>query len=366
MTMIRTPRARRELPVLALALFLALVLVGCRPAGGDGERGEAGEGAAADRLLPVEVAVASEREIIASHSGTANLEVPADAQVVAKTSGVLLRVLVEEGDPVRSGQLLAQLDPERPRLELARAEATMRRARNNHQRSQELFARQLVSTESNDQLRFEYEAARAAWELAKLELSHTRITAPFDGVVAERLAKPGNLININTPLYRIIDQSRLEAVLNVPERGMANMRRGLPVQMMADALPGQVFQGEVARISPVVDAGSGTFRVVAAFAGQQGLKPGMFGRLQILYDRRQAALTVPRQSLVEADGEASVFVVVDGVAKRRVLRLGHVNGEYAEVLEGLAAGDRVITAGRIAVRDGTRVEVLEPVARVPD
>ena len=277
---------------------------------------------------------------------------------MAKTSGVLLRVLVEEGDRVRAGQVLAQLDPERPRLEAARAEATMRRAKNNFERSRELFERQLVSAEANDQLRFEYEAAKAAWELARLELSHTAITAPIGGVVAERMAKPGNLININTPLYRIVDNSRLEAVLNVPEREMATMKPGLPIRMVVDALRGQVFEGVVGRISPVVDAGSGTFRVVGVFAGHEGLKPGMFGRLQIVYDEREAALSVPREAVVEANGEASVFLVEAGKAVRRVVRLGHVDGAYAEVVEGLAVGDQVITAGRIAVRDGVTVEVL--------
>ncbi|MBS3959709.1 MAG: efflux RND transporter periplasmic adaptor subunit [Xanthomonadaceae bacterium] len=353
---------------LALALLAAFGLAGCRGGDGPGEGGAAGEAAAAsgragaerERPLPVEVAPVVQRRIAASYAGTANLEVPADAQVVAKTSGVLLRVLVEEGDRVRAGQVLAQLDPERPRLEAARAEATMRRAKNNFERSRELFGRQLVSAEAHDQLRFEYEAAKAAWELARLELSHTTITAPIGGVVAERMAKPGNLINLNTPLYRIVDTSRLEAVLNVPEREMATMVPGLPIRMVVDALRGQVFTGVVDRISPVVDAASGTFRVVGVFEGDQGLKPGMFGRLQIVYDEREAALTVPRAAVVEASGEASVFLVEDGKAVRRVVRLGHVNGSYAEIVEGLAEGDRVITAGRIAVRDGVAVEVLDP------
>lgn len=355
-------------PRLALLLGFAVVLGLAACSGGgpdaaaedqdDTASAEDREGEARDRAVPVEVAAAVQRRIAASYAGTANLEVPADAQVVAKTSGVLLRVLVEEGDRVRAGQVLAQLDPERPRLEAARAEATMRRAKNNFERSRELFERQLVSAEANDQLRFEYEAAKAAWELARLELSHTAITAPIGGVVAERMAKPGNLININTPLYRIVDNSRLEAVLNVPEREMATMKPGLPIRMVVDALRGQVFEGVVGRISPVVDAGSGTFRVVGVFAGHEGLKPGMFGRLQIVYDEREAALSVPREAVVEANGEASVFLVEAGKAVRRVVRLGHVDGAYAEVVEGLAVGDQVITAGRIAVRDGVTVEVL--------
>lgn len=324
-------------------------------AGKDGEKKE-------DESVPVEVAVVSERRIAASYSGTANLEVPADAQVVAKTGGVLLRVLVEEGDSVRAGQPLAQLDPERARLEVARAEATMRRLKANSDRSKELFERQLVSEDANDQLRYEFESAKAAYDLARLELSYTTITAPIAGVIAERMAKPGNLIQINSPLYRIVDTSYLEAVLNVPERELSTMKPGLPIRMAVDAMAGKVFTGRVDRISPVVNAQTGTFRVVGVFAGEEQLRPGMFGRLSIVYDERQAALTVPRISLIDTSGESAVFVVEEGKAVRKLLQLGYVNGEFAEVISGLNAGEKVITQGRVAVREGARVEILNAAA----
>ena len=368
-------------PRLALVLGLAAVLALTACSGGSEDEGEAAtdeetEAAAEARqdgkpgeekneAVPVEVAAVAERRISASYSGTANLEVPADAQVVAKTGGVLLRVLVEEGDTVEAGQALAQIDPERTRLEVARAEATMRRLQANFERSKELFERKLVSADANDQLRYEFESAKAAYDLARLELSYTTITAPISGVVAQRMAKPGNLIALNAPVYRIVDTSYLEAVLNVPEREMNTMKAGLPIRMMVDALAGQVFEGEVGRISPVVDSQTGTFRVVGVFRGQDKLRPGMFGRLNIVYDERDAALTVPRIALIEGSGESAVFVVENGKAVRKVLQLGYINGEYAEVLGGIEAGEQVITQGRVAVRDGAEVEVLNPTAAAP-
>jgi membrane fusion protein (multidrug efflux system) len=344
--------------LIGLAAALALSACGGRPEG-DKEEGKAEEDDKVE-AVPVEVAAVSERRISASYSGTANLEVPADAQVVAKTGGVLLRVLVEEGDTVQAGQPLAQIDPERTRLEVARAEATMRRLQANFERSKELFERKLVSADANDQLRYEFESAKAAYDLARLELSYTTITAPISGVVAQRMAKPGNLIALNAPVYRIVDNSYLEAVLNVPEREMRTMKSGLPIRMLVDALSGQVFEGEVDRISPVVDSATGTFRVVGVFRGQDTLRPGMFGRLNIVYDERDAALTVPRIALIEGSGESAVFVVEEGKAKRKVLQLGYINGEYAEVVSGIEAGEKVITQGRVAVRDGAAVEILNP------
>lgn len=374
MTASRSDRSLLPRFALTLGLAAALALTACKGGSGDdadatsgddseattesGEDGKPGE--KKNEAVPVEVAAVAERRIAASYSGTANLEVPADAQVVAKTSGVLLRVLVEEGDTVQAGQALAQIDPERTRLEVARAEATMRRLQANFQRSKELFERKLVSADANDQLRYEFESAKAAYDLARLELSYTTITAPISGVVAQRMAKPGNLIALNAPVYRIVDNSHLEAVLNVPEREMGTMKPGLPIRMLVDALSGQVFEGEVGRISPVVDSQTGTFRVVGVFRGQDKLRPGMFGRLSIVYDERDAALTVPRIALIEGSGESAVFVVENGKAVRKVLQLGYINGEYAEVLGGIEAGERVITQGRVAVRDGAEVEILSP------
>ena len=129
--------------------------------------------------------------------------------------------------------------------------------------------------------------------------------------------------------------------------------------MVVDAVPGKVFEGKVDRIAPVMDATSGTFRVVCAFDNAPELRPGMFGRIEVVYDQRQDALTVPRMALIEDEGEPAVYVVKGTQAKRTVVQLGYTNGEIAEVRKGLKEGDRVVTAGKVAIRDGTEVQVIE-------
>jgi membrane fusion protein, multidrug efflux system len=128
--------------------------------------------------------------------------------------------------------------------------------------------------------------------------------------------------------------------------------------MQVDALPGQRFEGVVDRVSPVVDAGSGTFRVTAAFASESRLRPGMFGRLDVIYDERDEVLTIPREALVEGDGIASVFSVRDGHAVRVPVTIGFINGRFAEIRDGLAEGEQVVTVGKVSLRDGSAVEVL--------
>lgn len=367
----RTVPPSRSLAALALAISLVLAGCGGGEAPAEGEAGDAETTAQAEKgkadekkveAVPVEVAAVAKRPIAASFTGTANLEAPGEAQVVAKTSGVLLQLLAEEGDQVKAGQVLARIDPERPRLEMERARATVRKLENNYRRSQELLESKLVSAEASDQIRYDLEAARAAYQLAQLELSYTNIVAPIDGVIAARAVKPGNLIQLNSSLFRIVDTSRLEAVLNVPERDLATMQEGLTVRMTADAMPGETFEGVIDRVSPVVDAGSGTFRVVTAFPGGEGLRPGMFGRIEVVYDQRNDALTVPRSALLQDAGETAVFAVRDSKAVRVPIEIGHLSGELAEVRKGLDEGDQVVTAGKVALRDGAVVEVLNPPA----
>lgn len=347
----------------ALLLASSVLLAACQGGNGDAEaKGPDGKDKGPE-AVPVEVEKASRRAIAASYTGTAPLEPRAEAQVVAKTSGVALSVLVKEGQAVRAGQVLARLDPDRAALQAAQSSAQLRKLEANFRRSQQLAEQQLVSAADHDQLKFDVENARAANRLANLELSYANVKAPIAGVIAQSSIKPGNFVQINTPIFRIVDNSRLEATLNVPERELATLHAGQPVKLQVDALPGRTFEGTVDRIAPVVDAGSGTFRVICAFAGggelQTGqLQPGMFGRIRIDYDQRADALVIPRAALLEGETDSAVYTVRGGKAVRVPVKLGYIDGAYAEVLQGLQPGEPVVTAGKVALREGSAVQVL--------
>ncbi|MDQ3510127.1 MAG: efflux RND transporter periplasmic adaptor subunit, partial [Pseudomonadota bacterium] len=177
-----------------------------------------------------------------------------------------------------------------------------------------------------------------------------------------RSIKTGNFVQINTPILRIVDISRLEAVLNVPERELATLKAGLPVQLQVDAMPGKTFSGAIDRVAPVVDSGSGTFRVVAAFDGGEQesgrLQPGMFGRVSFVYAQRGEGLVVPRLALLDDEGNPAVFQVRDGKVMRVPVELGFLDGQWAEIRSGLVLGDQVVVAGKTALRDGSVVQVI--------
>ncbi|MFT3896143.1 MAG: efflux RND transporter periplasmic adaptor subunit [Thermomonas sp.] len=348
--------ALRPLPALAIAACLAAALLGgCKKGDGEVQAKDADKGPDA---IPIEVAAVTRRPIAASYSGTAPLEARGESQVVAKTSGVALQVLAQEGQAVRAGQVLVRIDRARPALQAAQADAQVHKLEANYSRARTLAAQKMVSANDLDQLKYDLENARAVYNMAKLELSYTDVVAPISGTIASRSIKPGNFVQINTPIFRIVDNSRLEATLNVPERDLETLKAGLPVALQVDALPGKSFAGKVDRIAPVVDSGSGTFRVVCAFEGGGLLQPGMFGRIRIDYDQRADALVIPRTALLDDEDDPAVFVARDGKAARVSVKLGYTDGEWAEVLSGLKQGDQVVTAGKVALREGSAVQVL--------
>src|SRR5690606_13678438 len=203
---------------------------------------------------------------------------------------IALEVLADVGQQVRAGQVLLRIDRDRATLQVAQADAQVRKLEANYRRAAQLVEQKMVSANDVDQLRYDLENARATLRLARLELGYGTVTAPISGVVATRDIKPGNFVQINTPIFTIVDTSRLEATLNVPEREFETLKAGQAVQLSADALPGKTFEGRIDRVSPVVDAGSGTFRVISTFEGGGLLQPGMFGRVRISYDQRANAL----------------------------------------------------------------------------
>ncbi len=353
-----TTRAGRSFPQVRIGLLvLVLALAACK---GDGD-GMHKDGKTADKgpeTVPVEVAMASRRSIAASYSGTAALEARGEAQVVAKTSGIALQVFAEVGQRVKAGQALVRIDADRATLQVAQSDAQVRKLQANFARAQQLATQKMVSANDLDTLRYDLENARASNRLARLELSYTTVKAPISGVIAERSIKPGNLVQINTPIMRIVDNSRLEATLNAPEREIETLKTGQAVQLMVDALPGKTFEGRIDRVSPVVDAGSGTFRVVCAFDGGGLLQPGMFARIRINYDQRANALVIPRNALLEDGSEPAVFTVRAEKASRVALKLGNIDGEWVEVLGGLKEGEPVVVAGKSALREGSAVQVI--------
>lgn len=341
------------LPAFALAaLGLMTGATGCSSGQAEAKKDDAAP------AVPVEVAKPKRGDMLAVYSGTAPIEAEQEAVVVAKVGGEVRQLLVEEGARVRAGQVLARLDGDRLRLEAAQARANLAKLERDYKRNVELQQRGLVAASAFENLRYELDGARASYELAALQLSYTEIRAPIDGVVAERFLKVGNTVSPNEKAFRVADLTPLVTYVHVPEREMHKLKVRQVASAQVDAAGG-VFESVIARISPVVDSNTGTFKVTLELQDAKAqLKPGMFARVNIVYDRRKDVLQVPRSALIEDDGRTRLFLVEKGKAVARDVTLGLTNGGIVEVIDGLKDGDQVVVVGQGGLKSGNPVRVV--------
>ena len=357
--------------LMAMLIASAVMLAACDLANGGGTGKDGKDEVPA---VPVEVAATRRAEMAAIYTGTAPIESERKAGVVAKVQGEIRQILVDEGQNVRKGQLLVRLDGDQLRLQVALAEATMRKLERDYARNTELQAQGLISAISIDNLKYELEAARASWELARLQLSYTEIRSPIGGTVtirAERV-KIGNTVmpaggvisTSDSALFVIEDLDSLVLNINVPERELAKLSVGQVAELGFDAVPGRVFAGKIALISPYVDPATATFGVRIRVTDTGGLlRPGMFARVAIVYERKLDALQIPRTALLDGDGPPKVFIVKDGKAAERMVQLGLSNGAYVEVVTGLKDGEQVVVVGQAAIKPGATVRIVSTPAR---
>lgn len=341
--------------------LLVLVLSGCAREGvaGDKTAAEKDEKARSEAAIPVEVTRPERGEMLAMYSGTATLEAEADAEVIAKVGGEVRQIYVEEGDRVRAGQLLAQLDDRQLRLEAAQTRAALAKAERDFNRQVELNKKGLVSAGAFESLKYDLDNHRAADDLAQLNLSYSAIRAPFSGVVAIRHVKLGQELAVGSQIFRVTDPTPLRANVFVPERELARLKIGQPATVAADALAGRTFPAHVKLVAPTVDSATATFKVTLQVDDPQGmLKPGMFARVGIVFERRTETLTIPRVALLDSDGSSNVFVVNAGKAEQRAIRTGLTNSGRIEVVEGLQGAEQVVVVGQNGLKDGNPVRVV--------
>jgi membrane fusion protein (multidrug efflux system) len=351
--------AGRYWPGLILALLL---LAACQPDADSKVKADSTEAEDDSPAIPVETSVATRADIYAMYSGTAPIEAFADAGVIAKVAGEVREILVEEGDDVRSGQVLARLDGDRLRLELKQSEANLRKAQRDYQRNVDLKERGLISAGDFEKIKYEMDALEATYNLARLELSYTEIRAPIDGVIAQRHIKVGNTIEVNAITFQVTSLEPLIAYLHVPEREYRRIGRDQSAVIEVDALQGSEFQGVVSRISPVVDPATGTFKITVEVSDPtRRLKPGMFGRVNIVYDMHAQALQVPRSAIIDEAGETSVFVVEEEKAVRQIITTGYANNGHIEILDGLTGSENIVVVGQAGLKDGSKVSIINVV-----
>jgi RND family efflux transporter MFP subunit len=399
---------------VALSGRSVLRLVGCVvviPLVAACSKGSAAKGPGkADAVLPVKVEQVREEAVRRTIEVVGTLAAEDQVTLSAEAEGRVSRIAADLGDRVTAGQVLLELDREKPQYNLdqqhaalartlarygatdpanmppiektpdvQKAQAELEQAQKAFERAKELNRRQLVSTQTLEDaqatqqtkqasydaalqnarnLSADIDASQAALKMAERQVRDTTIRAPFDGYIEKRLVNLGEYVRVQTPVMSVVRVDPLKVMAEIPERMAPWIQDGQAVELLVDAYPDHPFVGKVARISPVVTSATRAFPFEALVPNPEAtLKPGTFARVRIVTAKVDQVLTLSFASLQYRYGVNRVFVVDGDHLAMRELKVGERIGERIEVLEGVKPGESIATTGVDKLEDGLKVKV---------
>ncbi len=361
----------REIVTILIVIF-AIFLFSCK-----GRRSTAESSSALEILFPVSVEKVEKREIERTLSFVGNLESMDKATIVPDISGKLWKIYVDVGERVRKGQILAELDHRHIDLQLEQAKAgfevakaNLEDAKTNYIRMEKLYKENAISSQQFEKVKLAYEAAQsqfhqaqAALNLAQYQQEVSIMKAPFDGVIVERLAEEGDVINPMMGSFGsrggvlvLMNFSKIRVDLDVSERDIASIKKGQKAYLEVFSIPDRRFKGEVTIVNLAADSMTKTFKVRTEFENPDLLlKPGTFGTVTIVTQAKKDVLTIKKRGLIEN----TVFVVENGKVSKRNVKTGIENNTHIEIIEGLREEDIYVSEGVLGLKDGSKVRIIE-------
>ena len=357
-------------------------------AGAGGPASGRGMGRGGRAPMTVELAAASRRPLTDYVTVVGNLIGLATVDIVPRIGGRIDTIGVQLGDRVARGQIVAKIEDREIREQINQATASLDVNRANVanrendlrvaalalERARTSFDRGIASRQSLEDADARHSAAASQLTVAKAQqaqtearidelkitLSNTLVQSPVDGFVSRRNLDQGAFANANTVILSVVDIRSVRLVVNVVERDFRRVTPGVAAQVEVDAFPGEEFSGTVSRVAPVFDPATrtATIEIEVPNPGYR-LKPGMYARVRLTVEEKPDALTVPRNAVVDVNGQRGVFQVVEDTARFLGVTTGIQDGDYIEIVEGLGDGERVVTGGALALRDGDRVILIE-------
>jgi membrane fusion protein (multidrug efflux system) len=350
---------RSALLFIACLTALATLATGC------GRPPAAGGGPPEDYQVMAVVAPVNPRPVDITLDVVGGLTARNAVDVVSEIPGIVADLLFTEGATVQTGDILVRLDDEKLKARLAEAEARFTLAATNFRRSEELRSSGTISSAEFDQAQAEFSVAEATLNLLRRELADTVIAAPFTGVIGARLASPGQFVTAGEPITRLTATDPLEAEFQVAEQFISRLKTGQTIALRSIALPDQPIAGTIFFIDPALEPRSRTALVKAVVPNPDGrLKPGLFGTVSVLLERRANALVIPEASVRYTGDQASVVVMnTEDRAEFRNVTVGTRFPGEVEIVEGLAPGERVVVEGFQKMGPGTGIMISPESAR---
>lgn len=293
-----------------------------------------------------------------------NFEPFQELKFPSETSGKVLRVLVKEGDQVQVGQTLAVIRSDQQSIDLSAAQAAYQNALTDNQRFENALSTGGVTQQQVDLSRLQLKNAKAQLDQAKIRVGDTNVRATIRGIVNERLVEPGSFVSPGTPMFEIVDVSRLKLRVEVNENQIVNYKVGDVIKIKASVYPEKEFTGTISFIAPKATA-SLNFPVDIHVSNSVGneLKAGMYGTaiFSTSTDETAAApvLVVAREAFVGGLNNQEVFVVKNNSVQLTKVQIGRNFGNWVEVLSGLEKDQMVVTSGQINLNDGALVKIMQ-------
>ena len=354
---------------MRLAWFLFVLIIGAGAAAGywawfapPAANGGTAE-KAAEAPVPVEATLVRIDTVLQQIRAVGTLRSNESVVVASEVSGRILEIGGAEGQEVIRGKVILKLDPAIYEAELEQARSALALSERNYKRANDLKASGAGTGRALDEAVAALRNDQAAVTLAEARLAKTQIAAPFNGVLGLRRMSVGAYVNPGDMIINLEQIDPLKVDFRIPENALSAAKVGQPLYVSVDALPGEQFEGSVYAVDPQVDEAARNITLRATLPNRNGkLRPGLFARVSLIVARHENAVLIPERALVPMAEDQFVFLVVDGKAVMTKVTLGERVGNEVEIVEGLKAGDTVITDGVLKIRDGSPVSLLTAAA----
>jgi membrane fusion protein (multidrug efflux system) len=312
-------------------------------------------------------------EVAAAKSGTIQDEVAAVGTLRANESvvikpeiaGRIAKLGFGDGERIRAGRVLVQLDTSIPAAELEQVRAERALALAKYERAVELAQKNFVSAQAREEAGANLQVVDARLSLARARLEKSSITAPFGGIVGLRNVAPGDFVKDGAELVTLEDTTSMKVDLRLPERVIGRLRRGQMLEVSVEALPGRTFKAAIDALDATVDANGRSILVRGRIPNTDDiLRTGMFARARVVLSQRENAVLVPEEAIVPQGPDLFVWRIAEGKASKVKVRAGVRRDSQVEIVEGLATGESIVVAGQLKLnRDGQDVRIIDPSKR---
>ncbi|RYC67940.1 MULTISPECIES: efflux RND transporter periplasmic adaptor subunit [Spirosoma] len=311
-----------------------------------------------DQKVGVRAATAELRNLTQASEFLGSFSPNRTIEIRPQAGGQIVQLPIEEGQTIGAGRLIAKLDDEQIRYQIEALQVTLEGYQNDLKRYETLVKGDATPAINLERTQLSIRATQAQIKQLQKQLANTTVTAPFAGIVTEKMAERGSVVSVGAPIAKVTDISSLKLVVDVPEKSINQFRVGQSIAVETEVYPQVRFTGRVSMISAEGDAAHNyPVEITVRNSAAHPLRAGMYGSIANTSQLKSQTLAIPRQAIVGSEKQPQVYVVEGGKAVLKPVKIGATTNDYYEIISGLTAGSQVVTSGQINLQNGTPVVV---------